>query len=429
MAARKTQATRSSKLRVITHASEILTGAGLRAKQGRRPSEEDLGRIEDGALVYSVRSITGKKACEVPDKIEWVGSTSELPKRYRTLKSRDLKGRQAVIPGLVDCHTHLIFAGDRSDEFAARCGGATYEQIAAKGGGIAKTVRSTREASLKELLRLATARVREAASFGVRTLEIKSGYALSHEGEIKQLRVIQELRKLFPEMAFSSTYLGAHDFPKDRPRGDYLQELLNKTLPEVSRLKLADSCDVFVDRGYYTLEEGRRVLEKAKSLGLRVKIHADEFADTGSAALAAELGALSADHLLQVSEAGIARLSRSDTVAVLLPGTAFYLKSNYAPARRLIQAGAVVALATDFNPGSCMTLSLPAIMTLAALYLGMSRAEIFAAVTLNAAQALAMHDRRGTLEPGLEAAFAVLPFKRFDEMYYRFAWSGGAELR
>jgi imidazolonepropionase len=194
-------------------------------------------------------------------------------------------------------------------------------------------------------------------------------------------------------------------------------------LPEVASKKLADACDVFIDQGYFTVEEGQELLKKAKALRLKVKVHADELADTGSAALAAELQAMSADHLLKISNDGVEKLAASETVAVLLPGTAFYLKAPHAPARKLLAAGACVALSTDFNPGTCMCASLPTIMTIAALYLGMTRAEILAAVTYNAAKALGLEGQKGTLEPGRDADFAVLPFARFEETYYRFAWS------
>ncbi|MDR3605817.1 MAG: imidazolonepropionase [Oligoflexia bacterium] len=398
----------------IVHASELLTGAGIRVKDGRHVAEEDLGRIKDGALVYSVTR-TGRE-------IEWVGPTAKLPKKFARAKKVDLKGLRAVVPGFVDCHTHLVFAGDRSDEFALRCGGVSYEEIAARGGGILTTVRATREASIAELEKLAIARVKESESYGVRTLEIKSGYGLSFEAELKVLQVIARLKKRFPEMTFRSTFLGAHDFPKDRTREEYLSDLLDKMLPEVTRRKLADACDIFVDQGFYTLEEAKLVLARARELGLAVKMHADELVNTESAALAADLNCLSADHLLKISDRGIAKLASSNTVAVLLPGTAFYLKAPHAPARKLIQAGACVALSTDFNPGTCMTLNLPAVMTIAALYLGMTRAEILAAVTYNAAKALGLHDRKGTLEPGLDADFTILPFARFEEAYYRFAW-------
>ncbi|OFZ20205.1 MAG: imidazolonepropionase [Bdellovibrionales bacterium GWB1_55_8] len=407
-------------LQAIVHASELLTGAGIRLKDGRKVTDDDLGRIEDGALVYSTRKVRGK---EVPDEILWVGPTPDMPRKYSRIKKRDLKGKQAVIPGMVDCHTHLVFAGDRSEEFAARCGGASYEEIAKKGGGILSTVRATRNASERELETLAIKRLQEAVSYGVRTIEIKTGYGLSAESELKLLKVIRKLKERCPEVRIQSTFLGAHAFPQDQSRESYLDDLINRMIPQAATGKLADVCDVFIDAGYYTREEGRRILAAAKANGLKIKIHADELANTESASLAAEMGALSADHLLRISDSGIRALAASQTVAVLLPGTAFYLKASHAPARRLLDAGAAVALSTDFNPGTCMCLSLPSIMTIAALYLGMTRAEIFAAVTYNGAKALGFEMDSGTLEPGLAARFAVLDFPRFEELYYRFAWA------
>ncbi len=407
-------------LKAVIHASEVLTGLGVRAKDGRRIVESDLNRIEDGAVVYSTRKAQGD---EVPDRIEWVGPTSEMPSDYQHIKKQSLQLQQAIVPGLVDCHTHLVFAGNRADEFARRCGGESYEQIAASGGGIMATVHATRTATAQELETLAHARMREAYSYGTRTIEIKSGYGLSAEAELKILETIRKLKRDFPKMTIHSTFLGAHAFPSDMKREEYLRLLTDQMLPKIAQLGLADSCDVFVDQGYYTLEDGREILALAKKLGLRVRIHADELYDTSSAQMASEMGALSADHLLKISDAGIQAIAQSETVAVLLPGTAFYLKEKYAPARKLIDAGAAVAIATDFNPGTCMTLNLPAMMTLAALYMGMTRAEVFAAVTYNAAKALGLQEKKGTLAVGMDADFTILPFARFEEMYYRFAWS------
>lgn len=398
-------------MKVLVHASEVLTGAGIRSKDGRKPQETDLGKIDDGAVVYDHK------------KILWVGSTRDLPKRYLRATRKNLKQKQCVIPGLIDCHTHLVFAGDRSEEFALRCAGMSYEQIAARGGGIVRTVQATRESSEAELFRLARARVKLMADHGVRTIEIKSGYGLTTDSELKQLRVVSKLRKAFPQITFQSTFLGAHAFPREKNRDEYLSEIAGAMIPEVSKLQLAEACDVFIDRGYFSREEGQRLLKIAREHGMLIKVHADELTNTESALLACELKALSADHLLQVSDRGINELGRSQTVAVLLPTTAFYLKAAYAPARRLIHAGAKVALATDFNPGTSMCLSLPVAMTLAALYMGMSKAEIFAAVTYNAASALGMQNRKGTLEPGMDADVVVLPFARFEETYYRFAWT------
>jgi imidazolonepropionase len=396
-------------MKVLVHASELLTGAGIRRKDGRKVTEEDLDAIADGAIVSH------------GDRIAWVGKTSDLPKRYLKAPRKNLHQKQAIIPGLVDCHTHLVFAGDRSAEFAARCGGKTYQQIAAEGGGILATVKATREASVEELSKIALKRLKEAYSFGVRTIEIKSGYGLSVESELKVLEVIRRLKKRAPEMTIATTFLGAHDFPKECSRPEYVDLLIDELLPQVAKKKLADACDVFMEEGYYSAAESEAILNRAKSLGLKIKIHADELQNTEAASLGARLGALSADHLLKISRQGIRDLARSQTVAVLLPGTAFYLKANHAPARALIDAGACVAISTDFNPGTCVTLSLPTIMTIAALYLGMTRAELFASVTYNPAKALALEARKGTLEPGKDSDFLVLPYPKFEELYYRFA--------
>lgn len=416
-------------LHVLIHASELLTGEGVRRKDGRRIRDEDLGRIQDGAVAYSVKTVpyvdssTGKIGRKVvSDKILWVGKSVDLPAIYQNSPIFDLDGKNAVLPGLVDCHTHLVFAGNRAQEFAARCGGTSYEEIAKAGGGIQTTVNATREASEEELFRLARARVEEAHRYGIRTLEIKSGYGLSLESELKILRVVKKLQKATPEMTLVPTFLGAHDFPKGITRDAYLKLILEDMLPAIAREQLSNTCDVFIDSGFYTLDEGRQILEKAKSLGFQVKVHADELTNTESAGLAAELGALSADHLLKISSAGIQALANSETTAVLLPGTAFYLKAAHAPARALLDAGARVAISTDFNPGTSMTLNLPAVMTISALYLGMTRAELFAGVTYNAARALGLQERKGSIEVGKDADFFVSPYATFEELYYRFAW-------
>jgi imidazolonepropionase len=399
-------------IHAIIHSSELLTGAGIRSKDGRRPTESDLGQIRDGALVYE------ELASGAPGQILWVGPSSALPTHYRKAKIKNLRKKQALLPGLIDCHTHLVFAGDRADEFALRSAGVTYEEIARSGGGIQKTVLATRQASERELFRLAQQRLKLMRSFGVRVIEIKSGYGLDLETELKCLRVTQLLKKNFPDLLIVSTYMGAHDFPKDIARSDYIKEIIGRHLPTVARLKLAEQCDVFVDRGYYTLTEAEQILTRAKELKLSVKLHADELSDTGSAAFASKIGALSADHLLKISKNGIRGLSTSQTTAVLLPGTALYLKTAAAPARSLISAGARVAIATDFNPGSCPCPSLPAMLTLSALHMGMSRAELFAAVTYNAACALGLQRSIGTLEPGRRAFFTLAPGESFESLYY-----------
>jgi imidazolonepropionase len=400
----------NSGLQAFLHASRVYTGEGILEKEGRMLDPVDVSAIEDGAVVCDERTVL------------WVGPTKDLPKEYRAAKKTDLKGKHAVMPGLIDAHTHLVFAGSRASEFARRCAGATYEEIAREGGGILTTVKATREASLPELFESALKRALIAYRFGVRTLECKSGYGLDHETEIKCLEVVKHLKEALPQMTFISTYLGAHAIPAGVKKSAYIDEMIHKTIPEVKRRGLADFCDVFVDEGYYTLQEGERILRAAKKSGLKAKIHADELGNTESARLAAKLEAHSADHLLKISEKGIEALAKSDTVAVMLPGTAFYLKSTYAPARKMLDRGARLAIATDFNPGSCYSLNLPLMMNFGALHLGMNEAEIFAGVTFNAAASLGLEKMKGAILPGFDADFVVLPYDSFHEMYYRMGW-------
>ncbi len=400
----------ASTVQSFIHASRLYTAQGILEKNGRHLVPEDVSAIEDGAIVFDSK------------KIIWVGKTSELPGKYKKVKTTNLKNKKAIIPGLVDSHTHLVFAGSRAGEFARRCAGVSYQQIAAEGGGILTTVNATRAASIEQLFEVALKRALIAYRFGVRTIECKSGYGLDHATELKCMIVVQHLKKALPQMTFVSTYLGAHAIPQDQKRSKYMDEMLHQTLPLVASKKLAEFCDVFIDQGYYNLHEGERILHAAKKLGLKLKIHADELTNTGSSKLAVKLKAHSADHLLKISDQGIKALAGSKTVATLLPGTAFYLKESHAPARKLLDAGARVAVATDFNPGSCYSLNLPLMMHLSALYLQMNEAEIFASVTLNAAASLGLESKKGALLPGFDSDFIVLPYDRFEEMYYRMGW-------
>jgi imidazolonepropionase len=406
----KPKKTAASKITVFKHASYVYTGASIRAKEGRKLEPADVSAIADGAVVCDER------------KVLWVGETRRMPAAYQKLKHTDLAGKKAIMPGLIDSHTHLVFAGSRAQEFARRCAGATYQEIANEGGGILTTVTATRAASVEELFELGLKRALIAYRFGVRVIECKSGYGLDHETEIKCLKVVQHLRSALPQMKFVSSYLGAHALPANRSRTDYIDEIVRRTLPEVAKQKLAEFCDVFVDEGYFTVVEGERILRTAKKFGLKLKIHADELVNTESAALASKLNAYSADHLLKISEAGIRKLASSNTVATLLPGTALYLKEKFAPARALLDAGARVAIATDFNPGSSYTLNLPLMMNLSALYMGMNVAEIFAGVTYSAAASLGLEEHYGTIEVGMDSNFVVLPYADFEEMYYRMGW-------
>ncbi len=315
-------------------------------------------------------------------------------KGFRVRRTIDAGGR-LVTPGLVDPHTHAVFAGTREDEFELRNSGVTYAEIAAKGGGIKRSVAQVRAASLKQIKDRTRPALRRMLGHGTTTVEIKSGYGLSLKDEVKLLRAAKELGEEGP-IDVVTTFLGAHEVPvefKD-DRAAYVRLLCDVMIPEIARKKLATWCDVFCEKGIFEIEDSRKILEAAKRAGLAVRLHAEEFATIGGAKLAADLGAASADHLMAIDDAGIDAMRQSGTVAVLLPGTTFFLGlPRYAPARRLIDAGVPVALATDYNPGSCYTESLQVIGTIAATQLKMTAAEILTACTVNSAHALRLTDR------------------------------------
>jgi imidazolonepropionase len=380
---------------LILEASQVLTCPGGRGPR-RGAALSDVGLVEDGAL-----AIRG-------GRVEAVGSRAEVRARFPDAERIDLSGH-VLAPGLVDSHTHAVFGRWRLDEYELRCTGVPYMEIARRGGGINASVRDLRERSEEELYELARARLRRMLEHGTTTAEVKSGYGLTVDDELKMLRVIRELDKeewidLVP------TFLGAHAFPPEYQgrREAYVDLVVHDMIPAVAESGLAVFCDVFVEPGVYTPEEAKRILEAAVEHGLVPRLHADEFESSSAAELAAELGAASADHLGAISQAGIAALAASETVATLLPGTLLFLgKSNYPPARALIEAGAAVALATDFNPGSSPTVNLQMVMSLACSQLHMSPAEAFVAATANGAAALRLSDGRGTLEPGAPADIAA----------------------
>lgn len=320
-----------------------------------------------------------------------------------------------MTPGLVDPHTHAVFAGNRVAEFLARARGEKYT-----GGGILITVQATRAASEEELVRLAKPRLLRMLGQGVTTVEVKSGYGLTPADELKMLRAVRRLGRELP-LTLVPTFMGAHALPPEVPREEYVRLLAEEMIPAVAREGLARFCDVFCDRGFFTVAEARTILLAARRWGLGLKIHADELAYVGAAELAGELFATSAEHLLHISEEGIHALARAGTVAVLLPGTAFVLDEPYPPARRLIEAGVPVALGTDFNPGSCPLASLPFVMSLGVLKLRMSPEEVLTAVTLNAAAALGLAHELGSVEVGKRADFVVWDAASFTEIPY---WMG-----
>lgn len=333
----------------------------------------------------------------------------------------NLEGR-LLTPGLVECHTHLVFAGDRTDEYARRATGVSYATIAREGGGIAATMRATRAASQQTLVDLARPRLHRLLAQGVTTAEVKSGYGLAHDAELRILEAVRALDREQP-VDLIGTFLGAHVVPPDRrdDRAGYLDELIQHTLPAVAEAGLAHFCDVFVEDTAFSLAEAERVFRAGLDLGLRPKVHAEQLGYGGGAALAARLGAVSADHLEHLDAEGIAALATAGTVAVLLPGASMFLgHDTRPPARALIEAGVPVALSTDCNPGTCMTENLQLMLTLGLSRLGLSPTEALEAVTVNAARALALEHSAGILRVGRAADLAVFDVPDHHHLPYHF---------
>ena len=390
---------------LLVHAGQLLTLAGPSPRRG--PGMGDLGVVRDGAV--AVRD----------GRVAATGPTGELGARFEAEQELDAGGR-VVLPAFVDPHTHVVYAGNRIDEFEMRLRGATYQEIMAAGGGIMSTVRATRAAGDQELLSQSAARLARMRAQGTATVEVKSGYGLDVEAELRMLRLVPELARL-SGLRLVPTFLGAHAVPAEYGgRADrYVDLVVDEMLPRV--VGLAEYCDVFCDEGAFTLAQAERILRRARALGLGLKVHADEFASLGAAELALELGATSADHLMVTPAATRARLACSNTAAVLLPATSFGLKSSrYADGRAWVDAGAVVALATDCNPGTAPLESMPFAIALACRMMGLTPAEAVTAATLNAAYAVGRAGQVGSLEPGKAADIVILDADDYRELAYRF---------
>ncbi len=348
-------------------------------------------------------------AC-VGGRVAAVGKTSDVVARYPEREAETVVDARGclVAPGFVDCHTHLPFAGTREMEFEARARGETYASIAEKGGGIRASMRHLRATSEDALVVAVQSRLAHLLSQGTTTVEAKSGYGLSLEEELKQLRAVRRAAE-GAAVDVVPTFLGAHEFPDEyRDRREQYVALLTETMiPAVAREHLARYCDVFCDKGVYTVEESRRILARGRELGLQPKLHADELADVGAAALAAEVHAVSADHLLHASEAGLKAMAEASVIAVLLPGTAFTLGIPYARARRMVELGLAVAIASDWNPGSTMSSSMALMMTMAVTQMRLSPGEAWLAATANAACAVGEGARLGRIQPGHQADLVV----------------------
>lgn len=354
-------------------------------------------------------------------KIAFVGTMAEVAHEdVSGCEAYDARGG-AVLPGFVDSHTHLVFGGYREDEFQWRLNGDSYMSIMERGGGIANTMKATRTTSAEELAERASQHLDAMFAMGVTTAEAKSGYGMELDTELKQLEVVRRLQAEHP-ISLYSTFMGAHDTPPEyKGRStEYIHYLCDEVLPVVKERGLAECCDIFTEKGVFDHEQTRLLLNKAKEMGMKVKMHADEIVSFGGAELAAELGCLSADHLLQISDAGIEALAKSNTVATCLPCTAFSLKEPYAPARRMIDAGCAVAVASDLNPGSCFSSSVPLMFALATIYMGMTVEEAVTALTLNGAAAIGRADRIGSIEVGKEGDLALLRFPSYKFLSYHF---------
>jgi imidazolonepropionase len=396
---------------LIKNATELVTARGAGAGPKTKQSMQDLGIIRNGALAIAGEEIIS------------VGETNEVLATIKEARTVIDATDKVVLPGFVDCHTHLVFGGSREDEFIQKIEGRSYLEIMQGNGGILNTVEKTREAlaSPQALTNRAQAFLGKMLAFGTTTVEIKTGYGLSTESELGLLKIIAGLKKSQP-VDIAPTFLGAHAFPEEYKgrKADYIQLVLG-TLNRVKSEGLAEYCDVFVEAGAFSASEARTILEEAKKQGLKLKLHAGEFNDIGGAELGAELGATSIDHLDYISERGMQLMAAKKTIGVLLPGVPFHLMTNrFAPARKLIEAGVPIALATDFNPGSCPTLSMQMIVALACRQLKMKPAEAINAATINAAYALDRGDKVGSIEVGKRADIIVLDIPRHQQLPYWF---------
>ncbi len=397
---------------LIKNIRQVLTLCGDPAPR-RAHSMSELGIIENGAILIRA------------ERIAWVGPTRDLPRHELDAQCDTFDGaglNLVALPGFVDSHTHPVFGGTRADEYDMRSQGKSYQEIAAAGGGIRASVRQLRAASPDQLIERAERFFIKFLGHGTTTIEAKSGYGLSLQDEIKSLQVLAALRTRSRLETFS-TFLGAHDVPDELrdSRSEYVRVIIEEMIPRVVREGLAQFCDVFCDDGYFTVDESRAILQAARQAGLGLRIHADQLTRSGGAMLAAELGAISADHLECIGSREIKALLKAGTVATLLPGASFNLGlADYPPARDLIDAGVPVALATDFNPGSCFTLNMQIILSISCSQMKMTPAESITASTLNGAYALGASDRIGSLEEGKQADIVLMNADDYREIPYFF---------
>lgn len=392
-------------MKAYTDLIEIVTLKSAHAKDGRKLLPEDLSVVKNAAIVFD------------ENKILWVGENDRFPEQYRNI-AQSLKNH-ILTPEIVDSHTHLVFGGDRSQEYAKRLNGVSYEEIAKAGGGILFTMQETNTASENELFHLACERIERIHSYGVGSIEIKSGYGLNYEKELELSHLINRLKKHFaPRVQIFNTYLAAHDVPKTfQSSTQYLDAVVLPLLRVLAPLKIIDAVDIFHEKNYFTDADTKKLFTEANSLGIACKTHADELNDNGGAKIASEFGALSADHLLKISEEGIKSLAASSTVATLLPGTAFFLGKPLAPARAILDAGCKVAIASDYNPGSCHCDNLLLIASVSAAQLKLNQAELWSGITLNASHALGLQNQ-GAIIAGMKPRFSLFKADSISQITY-----------
>lgn len=393
-------------IRILKNFNQVATLASAHQKDGRNIKPVDLSIINNASIVYD------------EDKILWVGEDSQLPVEFQDKEFIDCNNKVCT-PEIVDAHTHLVFGGDRAHEYSMRLNGATYEDIANAGGGILNTMSGTNNLNRNDLLKLAIDRAKQIHSYGVGTIEIKSGYGLNFEKEYELSRIIFDLKTILaPEIQIKNTYMAAHAIPKDFKNSyDYMKEVVLPLLDVLADEKILDAVDIFHEQNYFSEDDVRSLFERSNRLGIPVKMHADEFNDNNGAALACSYNALSCDHLLKTSSAGIDVLAKSNTVANLLPGTGLFLGKEKANARAMLDAGVKVAIASDFNPGSCHCDNVLMLASIAAPMYKMNLAEMWTAITLNAAHSLGIKDQ-GAIVPGLKPRFSIFNTDCIDRVTY-----------
>ncbi|MFA7613809.1 MAG: imidazolonepropionase [Candidatus Caldatribacteriota bacterium] len=402
-------------MKTYIHIKELVTLKNAHAKDGRNLIPDDLSIIKDGAIVFN------------SDEIIWVGETKDLPHEYQQ-NTIDLTGH-ILTPEIVDSHTHLIFGGDRASEYTERLNGVPYEEIARRGGGILLTMNQTNHSSADELYQSAQKRIERIASYGVGTIEVKSGYGLNFEKEYELSLLIDKLKKEFsPRLQIINTYMAAHDVPKSfKDSAHYMSEVVIPLLEKLAPLKIIDNVDIFHEKNYFTDADTTLLFETAQRLGIPAKMHGDELNDNGSASLGAKLGALSIDHLLKINDQGIKDLAQSSTVATLLPGTAFFLGKPLAPGKKLLDAGVKVAIASDYNPGSCHCDNVLMVAQFSAAQLRMNMAQTWCGITLNASHAVGLKDQ-GALIKGLKPRFSIFKAESLSHISYHWGHNFSVKL-